>query len=74
MLLAGLRARTRRYSVEISVKIPRYTAEDLRRYKNGYRKAANTDVAATFRRVRAEMQKNVEEVKIKVQPLKRAAK
>lgn len=54
------------------MRTPRYT--DMHRYANGYRKSTNTDVAATFRRVRAEMQKDAEEVKVKVQPLKRAAK
>lgn len=56
------------------MRTPKYTAEDLRRYKNGYRKAANTDVAATFRRVRLEMQKNAEEIQVKVAPLKKAAR
>ena len=54
------------------MKQPRYT--DTHRYQNGYRKSTNTDVAATFRRVRAEQQKNAEEAKVKVQPLKKAAR
>ncbi len=54
------------------MKQPRYT--DFARYPNGYRKSTNTDVAATFRRIRAEQQRNQEEAKVKVQPLKRASK
>ena len=41
------------------MKSPRYT--DQHKYPNGYRKAANTDVAATFRRVRLEQQRAAEQ-------------
>lgn len=54
------------------MKIPRYT--DIHKYANGYRKSTNTDIAATFRRIRAEQARNAEEAKLKVQPMKRAAK
>ena len=54
------------------MRTPRFT--DLTRYPNGYRKSTNTDVAATFRRVRAEQEKNLAEQAVKVQPLKRASK
>ena len=51
---------------------PRYT--DTARYPNGYRKSTNTDVAATFRRVRATHERIKTEQAVKVQPMKRAAK
>jgi hypothetical protein len=34
-----------------------------------YRKAVETDIAATFKRIRAEQQKNAAEVVAKVKPL-----
>ena len=54
------------------MKTPRYT--DTNRYPHGYRKSTNTDVEATFRRVKQEQAKNVAERELKVQPLKRASK
>ena len=60
------------------MKQPRYT--DSFRYANGYRKSTNTDVAATFRRVRLEQTKAAEkaaldeaEAKAKTRPLRKAA-
>ena len=54
---------------------PKYTPADLARQpKGGYRDSKHTDIARTFARIRAEAQKNVEEAKVKVAPLKRAAK
>lgn len=50
------------------MKTPRYT--DNHRYPNGYRKAAETNVEATFKRARQEQARNQEEVAVKVQPIK----
>ena len=59
------------------MKAPRYT--DQSRYPNGYRKSANTDVAATFRRVRLEQSKAAEQAAIdavereaKLRPMRKA--
>ena len=54
------------------MKTPRYT--DNHRFPHGYKKAAETNVEATFKRVRAELQRNQEEAAVKVQPLKRIGK
>ena len=54
------------------MKPPKYT--DSHKYPNGYKRAAETNVARTFARVRAEQQRNLEETRVKVQPLKRAVK
>ena len=61
------------------MKQPRYT--DLHRYPHGYVKSGSTDVAATFRRVRAEQQRAAEqaqrdaaEAQAKTVPMRRAAK
>jgi hypothetical protein len=54
------------------MKTPRYT--DSAKYPNGYRKSSNSDIRATFRRIRAENQRNAEEANAKVAPLKRASK
>ncbi len=53
------------------MKTPRYTDN---RYPHGYRKSTNTDVRATFRRVREEQKRIAEEQALKVSQLKRAAK
>lgn len=54
------------------MRTPRYT--DLHRYRVPYKPSNKTDVAATFRRVRAEHAAVDAEAKAKVAPLKRAAK
>ena len=54
------------------MKTPRYT--DSHKYPHGYRKSTNTDIEATFRRIKQENAKNLAEQAVKVQPLKRAAK
>jgi hypothetical protein len=50
------------------VKTPRYTDQ---RYPHGYRKSTNTDIKATFRRVRDQQKKNAEEAHDKVRELKK---
>ena len=61
------------------MKAPRWT--DAHKYPQGYRKAANTDVAATFRRVRERIKAQAEQAAKdeaeraeKLRPMKRAAK
>ena len=51
---------------------PKFT--DLARYPHPYRDSKHTDVAATFRRLRADQAKIKDEQQIKVQPLKRGSK
>ena len=53
------------------MKTPRYT--DQHRYPNGYRRSAETNVEATFKRIRAEQSKNAKEVQAKVAPMRKAA-
>lgn len=55
---------------DVDMRVPKYT--DTARYPNGYRKSTNTDVAATFRRIRTEQQRIAEEAKAKVAQIKRA--
>lgn len=57
------------------MKTPRYTDN---RYPHGYRKAVNTSVAATFKRIRNErkekdrIEKEAQEARSTVTPMKRA--
>lgn len=50
------------------MKTPRYTDD---RYPNGYRKSVNTNLAATFKRIRAEQKEAAEKRDSKVQPIVR---
>ena len=52
------------------MRTPRYT--DTHRYPNGYKKSAETNVQLTFRRVRAEQEKNLAEQAVKVKPIIKA--
>lgn len=54
------------------MKPPRYT--DQHRYPHGYKKAAETNVELTFKRVRQEQAKNAEERQAKVAPLKKVSR
>ena len=54
------------------MRTPKFT--DLDRYQVPYKPSNKTDVAATFRRIRAEQAKNLAEQAVKVQTLKRATK
>lgn len=54
------------------MRTPKFT--DSARYRTPYKPSNKTDVAATFRRIRAEQERNQEEAKAKVAPLKRASK
>lgn len=50
------------------MKTIRYT--DQHRYPHGYRKAAETDIQATFKRARQQHAKNAQEVASKVKSFK----
>lgn len=52
------------------MRSPKYT--DTARYKHGYRKSTNTDIRATFRRVKQEQAENIAEQAVKVAPLRKA--
>lgn len=52
------------------MKTPRYT--DSHKYPHGYKKAAETNVEATFRREREKLKANAAEAALKVRPLKEA--
>lgn len=54
------------------MKTPRYT--DLHKYPNGYKKAAETDMEKTFRRILNERARNEAEQEAKVRELKKARK
>lgn len=54
------------------MKTPRFT--DLKRYPNGYRTAAGTNIRLTFMRAKAAMKAGAEERKAKVAPLAKRVK
>ena len=51
------------------MKTPRFT--DLKRYPNGYRTAAGTNIRLTFMRARVALKADAEERKAKVEPMRR---